>query len=358
LFHPLLKGAEYLFHCLSSARKSLYRSGILESVRPSVPVISIGNLTAGGTGKTPLVIALLKEFMRRGHHPLLLSRGYRSDRPWCLNVVSDGRRVLLPAEVSGDEQALILRETASPSGSPAAIACRDRASAAKYGVAKMGTDIVLLDDAFQYWKLERDLDIVIVDCTDPFGRMGLLPIGRLREPFSMISRAHIVVLSRTDMPGAVSTDVLARVIGKYNSGCEIFCSRHEISSATIYPGKVRVESAQLKGSKGFLFCGIGNPGSFEFAAESIGIEISGKRFFPDHHRYSAEDFREVIKSAGDSYIVTTAKDLINLPLGYEEMMQGRCTLAVLELSMSIDMKRLARTLEIRGFINEETVKAK
>lgn len=350
----LRKIPEYLFNCAASLKKSLYRSGLLATVRAPIPVVSVGNLTAGGTGKTPLVIALAQLLVSRGHRPVLLSRGYRSARPWCLNLVNDGRRTLLPKDVSGDESELIIRRL----GDLPVIVCKDRARGALYGAAKLGCTVALLDDAFQYWKLERDADIVVVDATDPFGRQALLPLGRLREPFSMISRAQAAVISRADLPQALPPESIERVIRRYNPECEILFSSHCFEHVLWLPRNQRKPVESLAGQRVFAFCGIGNPESFRQMLQDAGMDLQDFRIFSDHHPYTPEEIGLLMDQAGSLPLVTTAKDYANLTscLDSPEIGERKYSLCVMELTLRIDMRILENLLERVGVFDGQNTK--
>jgi tetraacyldisaccharide 4'-kinase len=308
--HPF----ELLYYFGSSAKKHY---SLKHRQRLPHRVVSIGNITAGGTGKTPAAVALAEEAKRRGLYPVILTRGYRG-RAKGPCFVTKGKGPLLSVDDAGDE-ALLMAERLD--GVPV-VKGRDRYEAGRYALAHIdheGEVLFILDDGFQHWRLYRDKDIVLIDTLNPFGNRVLLPFGRLREPLGSLGRADIIVLSRSgrgeqDRQGRPCVDALVREIRSYNTKARIFQAEHMPVSCRLLSGDKRPPE-WLFGKKVFGLSAIGNPLSFEKTVLSLGAQFLGRRMFRDHHRYSSSDVARVLKGAqksGAEWIVTTEKDIIKL----------------------------------------------
>ena len=290
-------------------------------------VISIGNLTLGGTGKTPATIALAEEAREIGFKPCILTRGYRGRaRGPCF--VSRGERPVLDAYQAGDE-ALLMAEKLK--GVPI-VKGKDRYKAGMFALSSLSPalcpDLFILDDGFQHWGLFRDKDILLIDSTNPFGNRRLLPLGSLREPISEISRADLIVITKTDktriqnsefriLPttrGKSEVNSLIEEIRQYNTKASIFFAEH-MPSKFIKANGDKIPFELTKNKRFFGFCGIGNPQSFRKTLLSADIELTGVKPFRDHYRYSQRDIQEIIRNAkgyNSDWIVTTEKDIMRL----------------------------------------------
>lgn len=264
-----------------------------EIVRPPVPVVSVGNLTVGGTGKTPMV-EWMSRYLREHHvRVAILSRGYRA--------AADGR----------NDEALEL-ELALPDVPHLQNA--DRAASAAVAVEELATQLLLLDDGFQHRRLARDLDIVLLDASEPFGFDHVLPRGTLREPATGLRRAGVVVLSRADMlDPAGRAAVRARVATL--SPDAAWCEVEHRPAALLASDGTRDGISMLTGQTVAAFCGIGNPAGFRHTLQQLGCSVAVWREFPDHHAYTREDvtaIAELARGARASLIVCTRKDLVKL----------------------------------------------
>jgi tetraacyldisaccharide 4'-kinase len=272
-------------------------------VRLPVPVVSVGNLTIGGSGKTPLVIELARIFTDLGCRVGVLSRGYGGEEPDEPVIVSDGERVRCADPVrAGDEPVLIALRVPKA----AVVVCRSRSRAGRHAIDALGCDLLLLDDGFQHLALQRDLDIVVFRSAKPFGNGKLLPRGPLREPFSALSRAHLLVEIARDGSAAGSGDAPAPEIAPEIPRIRA-AIRPEVLKTLWAPGELP-DPAQ---SRIYCFSGIGSPEGFERSVEGLGGEISGRARFPDHEAYSPEKVTAVwnrAREAGADLIVTTEKD--------------------------------------------------
>lgn len=278
-------------------------------------VVSIGNITYGGTGKTPAAIALANEAKRRGFHPCVLTRGYRGKAKGpCF--VSMGEGPLLDEYRAGDE-ALLLAEKLK--GIPV-VKGKNRYEAGMFALRSLlpalRPDLFILDDGFQHWSLHRDKDILLIDSLSPFGNRRLLPLGPLREPLGALDRADIIVITKTDKAGRRidKGNGLIEEIKKYNARAPIFLTAHRPSAFITMKGDVfSIEWSRNKNF--FAFCGIGNPRSFSDTLSAAGVKITGLRHFRDHYRYSAGDIKAITgeaKTKGAEWIVTTEKDIMRL----------------------------------------------
>lgn len=276
-----------------------------EPFEVGVPVISVGNLTTGGTGKTPVVAFLANWFCDAGAKVGLLSRGYKS-----LDSQANDEKLVLDQLCPGVPQWL------NP----------DRVLSSKRAVVD-GCNLLILDDAFQHRRVHRDLDIVLVDATNPWGYGHCLPRGLLREPIANIERADLVVVTRTDQVSAEElTAIRADLVRRNHIGTVIevtFRPSQLINSA----GETKTLS-EVAGQRVFGFCGIGNPESFERTLRQLGSEVVGFQSFPDHHHFTTDDLTRIgerAKSTNADVLLTTHKDLVKI---HETELRGRLLWAV------------------------------
>lgn len=316
------KTGDRLVLSLLGGLEKLYTKGVLKkrakdsalAVKADIPVISVGNLTAGGTGKTPCIIKMAELFLKKGVRPAVVTRGYRGKLEKTGGVVSDMSGLLLSEEEAGDEPFMMASRLP---GVPVLVG-RNRILSAEKAVA-MGADVILMDDGFQYWKLKRDLDIVLIDATNPFGYGHVLPRGLLREPLDALKRAGVFVLTKTNQ---VTKDKLAEIIEdlkKENPEAPILYSTHRpsglLEASSWKRGTHGSDFSEMKGQKAFLFSGIGNPAAFRKTAEEAGLAVAGEEHFEDHHKYAWMDMEQVERKARDSgasILVTTEKDIVKI----------------------------------------------
>jgi tetraacyldisaccharide 4'-kinase len=296
------------YGAVSHLRSRAYRVGILRQQRLKGVVISVGNLTTGGTGKTPMVLWIAQHLLAEGKSAGILTRGYRGES----GATSDEVRLL---------QARLGARVAFGVGA-------DRFARGRE-LAKRGVEWYVLDDGFQHLQLARDVDIVLVDATNPFGGGHLLPAGRLREPRTALSRADIIVITRSDHAPAVEAAI------RRDSDAPIFYARAQLESVRAFRGEYPgTEGAEVRAQKLFAFSGIGNPAGFRADLREWGFEITGYKVFPDHHPYTAQDVRAIeaeARSAGASGIICTEKDIFNLagvPLPALDLYYGQISLHV------------------------------
>jgi len=283
------------------------KTGLISQTRAGVPVVAIGNLTVGGTGKTTAVMAVARQLQAAGLRPAVLSRGYRGRGT---GVVSDGRRVLMTAQQSGDEPWLLAQHLP---GVPVLVG-KDRRRTAALATAQLGANVLVLDDGFQYWRLHKDLELVLVDALNPFDNGRVLPAGMLREPIGHLHRAQAVWVTHADLADEGTIGEAAARIGRTCPGMEITLTRHgPVRLRQVGGGEVELEV--LRGARVVALSGIGNPASFEATLERLGAEVVPARF-PDHHQYRPQELQTVALQAietGAAALVTTEKDEVRLP---------------------------------------------
>lgn len=301
-----------LYGAAARARLRLYRSGLLKSEWVGAPVVSVGNLTAGGTGKTPLVEWAARALAREGLRACVLTRGYgRADESKRV-LASDGARVLAEVAECGDEPRLLAERLL---GAASVVCDRDRVAAARWARAELGAEVFVLDDGFQHLRIARDLDIVTLDATAPWGGGAMLPRGRLREPASGLARADCVVITRSEL--AADLEDLRREVVRVGGGrAAVFTSRVRTKGLTCLTGEAGAEADVEPGSVSVgAFCAVGNPGAFFEHLRRDGFGVCYTRAFPDHHVYTRADVEAVARVAagrGARALLTTAKDAVKL----------------------------------------------
>jgi len=289
-------------------RHTLYALRILKRNRLSCAVISVGNITLGGTGKTPAVVQIAELLLRQHAHPLVVSRGYGREDEKIVRVVSDGTALLVDARTGGDEPVLI----ASKLSTVPVVVGRDRYRAALAACSIFQPDVVLLDDGFQHLQLQRTLDIVLIDARDPFGNGKLFPAGILREPIQALRRAHAVLITGVE-DGTDLTQLKHIIWGATRA--PIFTSRQvPVDLIDCISGETKPLST-LRGSRILAFSGIARPASFAGLLRSLDAVLENECIYPDHYTFTRSDLAQVYKLAADhkvSMIITTEKDAVRL----------------------------------------------
>jgi tetraacyldisaccharide 4'-kinase len=287
------------------ARSLFYSLRLLKTKKLPCPVISIGNITVGGTGKTPLVMTLARGLRDRGISVAILSRGYKRTQT-SEPVVSDGNSIFLSSEESGDEPFLMAQGC---QGVPVLVG-KNRFTNGRIALQQFGVKGLLLDDGYQHLPLHRDLDILLIDSHIGFGDQHLLPRGILREPLSHLRRAHLFLLTKAD--DLETSRPLEKQIHEIHPGAQVFHSRYQPTSL-VGPRGEHEELYALRGKKILALSGIANPDSFSSLLRRCEIEIVGEAVFPDHHSYGPKDLSSIDeKSKGVDWIVTTEKDMLKL----------------------------------------------
>jgi tetraacyldisaccharide 4'-kinase len=287
------------------ARSLFYSVRLLKTKMLPCPVISVGNITVGGTGKTPLVIALARGLMARGISVAILSRGYKGTQA-SGPVVGDGKSIFLSPEESGDEPFLMAQMC---KGVPVLVG-KNRFVNGRIALQRFGMKGLLLDDGYQHLRLHRDLDILLIDSHIGFGDHHLLPRGILREPLSHLCRAHLFILTKVD--DLETSRPLEKKIHEIHPGAQVFHSHYQPMSLVDSKGE-QEELNSLKGKKILALSGIANPDAFSSLLRKCEMEIASEAIFPDHHFYLPKDLSFIKeKSKGVDWIVTTEKDMLKL----------------------------------------------
>src|SRR5256714_2368802 len=303
-----------LYGALVRTRLGLYRSGFLKTQTVGAPVISVGNITAGGTGKTPLVEWAARALAREGRRACVLTRGYGRADEGRRVVASDGGRVLADVEECGDEPRLLAE---SLLGEASVVCDRDRVAAALWARENLRAEVFVLDDGFQHLRIGRDLDIVAVDASEPWGGGHMLPRGRQPEPPAGLARADGVVITRADMAEDLE-GLRAEVLRLTGGRAAVVASRlrtrglRPLDSPPV--SKVDLEKPAVPQPVG-AFCAVGNPRAFFAHLRADGFELAHTRSFPDHHVFTRSDVDSVAREAernGARALLTTAKDAVKL----------------------------------------------
>lgn len=328
VYAAVLQALSAVFSALTQTRLWLYRHRILHDQPLGCLVVVVGNLTVGGTGKTPVVEKFARALRDRGRRVAILSRGYKSKTPplwrrgwnWLTHasappprVVSDGQTVLLDSEEAGDEPFMLARNLPGV----VVLVDKDRVKAGAYAIKRFGCDTLVLDDGFQYLPLKGSLNLLLVDKTNPFGNGHLLPRGILREPIKHLRRANYIFLTKSD--GRRDPEIEA-LFARYNPNADVIECAHR--PQYLHRFGVPFDSAERREPLSFLrgrrigaFCGIAAPESFENFLRDLGADVRFSRRFLDHYRFGPEDLDSVFAEArakGVECVVTTEKDAVRL----------------------------------------------
>ena len=289
-------------------RSALYRNGIFKTQSAGVPVISVGNITTGGTGKTPLVEWIAGQLAAR-HRVCVLTRGYGRANPSKRIVVSDGEQIVAGTPQSGDEAMMLAQ---SLMGKAAVVCDADRAGGANWAIENLNPDVLILDDGFQHVRIGRDLDIVTLDATNPWGNDRLLPAGILREPVKSLSRADCIVVTRT--ADAIEEGLKERI--RQATDAPTFGSKTVIRRIrTLDSLENATDEETLRKQPIAAFCALGNPNAFFQQLRDEGFGLRRTEAFRDHHKYSQTEIDRLSREAADAgaqALITTAKDAVKL----------------------------------------------
>lgn len=328
IYAYFLRLLSQLFSMVVQLRLFLYKNRVLKNQPLGCLVVVVGNLTVGGTGKTPVVEKLARTFAERGRKVAILSRGYKSKPEpfykvcWRLlthieapppKVVSNEKKVLLDSESAGDEPYML---AINLPGIPVIID-KDRVKAGSYAIKRFGVDTLILDDGFQYMALKGQLNLLLIDKANPFGNRQLLPRGILREPIKHLHRASYIFLTKSE---GQPDDALKSLIKQYNPGAEIIECAHQPRFLQEVNSDCRRELSFLEGKRIGAFSAIATPESFESLLREFKAQLVYNRRFLDHHRFSLEelsDFFRQAKEADLEMVVTTEKDAVRIPEDFD-----------------------------------------
>ena len=300
LIKSTLSAFTYPYSAVLNTREFLYKNSVFKSTRLPVKVISIGNITTGGTGKTPLVEFIARYLLEKNKKVAILSRGYGGNNP--LQKNND----------NVNDECLILKENLRE---VPVLAGKDRVSNGKKAIREFGVDCLLLDDGFQHLKLKRDLDIVVIDSLNPFGGENLIPRGSLREPLRNLGRAGLFIISHCNQSKEKTIKSIYTKLNHVNNDAPVCESIHwPVHIENITDGSI-LGPEWLKGKRIYGLSAIGNPESFTYTLKELGADLIKHRKFHDHHNYNREEIGDVVYEAkllGVDAIVVTQKDIVKI----------------------------------------------
>jgi tetraacyldisaccharide 4'-kinase len=288
-----LRGAGFGYSAAVRWRNFRYDTGRLSTERVDVPVVSVGNMTLGGTGKTPMVEWLARWYRARGVRVVLVSRGYGAEQG------------------AANDEALELEQRLPDVPH---VQNPDRVGAARMAIEEFESELVILDDGFQHRRLARDLDLVLIDALEPFGFEHVFPRGTLREPLSGLARAQVIALSRSDAVSAEDRSAIEKRVRRYAPAATWIEVAHPPRGLANAAGQ-HAPVDTIAGRRVAAFCGIGNPSGFRHTLASVGADVAALREFPDHHAYTREDVESLSHWAASlavEAVICTAKDLVKL----------------------------------------------
>jgi len=302
---PFLIPMSWLYGFTILLRNQLYNLGWIKITSFDKPIISVGNITLGGSGKTPLVIYIAQLILKNGKNPGIISRGY-GRKSNGIQIVHDGKELLIDVDVAGDEPYLMAQVLEKVP----VVVCENRSRGIRQLLDYYSVNVVIMDDAFQHRKVNRDLNIVTISANEKHGNYWLIPKGNLREPLKNMKRANLVIYTKTENYN--TPDIHTKIQQNYkgtiiNSSLEVVLMQYNTSGyhKTPAPNKPL-----------FAFCGIAEPDSFINYALKLGLKIEGRKWFRDHQDYNKtviKQLSEQIRKSSSKYVVTTEKDLIKLP---------------------------------------------
>ena len=314
----------WIYARIADLRNTLYEVGAFSSEALGAPTVSVGNITVGGTGKTPLVAFVARALAEQGEKVCILTRGYGRENPRERVLVSDGESILADARKAGDEPLELAKKLL---GKAIVVADADRVAAAKWALENFPVRAFVLDDGFQHRRARRDLDIVLLDATNPFGNLQTLPFGILREPLENLRRADAIVITRADLVDESRISNLKSQISKYNPECPVFTAANKTSNLVALEDFLSntepitdhrpptTDHRSPLTDRCLAFCALGNPDNFFEQLRREGYSLAATQHFPDHHRYTPYDIAKIELEARQTdaqILLTTAKDAVKL----------------------------------------------
>lgn len=315
----LLWALSLVYGAAALLRRWLFDMGVLKSFQLPAKVVCIGNLTTGGTGKTPAVLLAAQTLRRRNHPVAILSRGYGRGKASgeVLTLLDDQ----VPHwSVCGDEP-WMMHQALAGTNVPILVST-DRTKAGREAVTYYHSKVVILDDGFQHMRLRRDLDIVLLNASDPFGGDALLPLGNLREPLSALARAGLVVLTHADLVDEEKLERIRARVREFNAKAPILEAAHKADFLLDLRASKKVKLNSLEGRKIVALSALGDPASFEAQLERSGAVIDQRWRYPDHHAFRVRELRSIERLRQDRPIVTTFKDVVRLPKDWRDELSG------------------------------------
>ena len=328
-------------------RRIFYKKAVLKSKRLPCPIISIGNITVGGTGKTPMTIYVAQVVKQLGYKVAIISRGYKGKAEKVGGIVSDGRVLLMTPEIAGDEPYMMANRLKDVP----VIVGKNRFKAGWLAIRKFDPDVIVLDDGFQHLKLQRDLDLVLLDYRKPFGNGHLLPRGVMREPASALLCANAIILTRSDTVNDNETSSSPKKLRPHERKKPVYRTFHHPFVYKIINGEkkifeknmqaaLRQNSDCIKGRTVFAFSGLADNHNFRQTVKSLKCNVSGYMEFPDHHSYSDRDLKDISAAAKRSMsecLITTEKDYVRI--AHKIDWPGDLFVIGIEIDFGADKKR-------------------
>ncbi|MCK5595296.1 tetraacyldisaccharide 4'-kinase [bacterium] len=287
----------------------MYSKNLLKKRKLSSKVISIGGITLGGVGKTPIVELLVNMLIEKGKKIAVLSRGYGRVGKSDIKLVSDGKEILCDVKEAGDEPCLLAKNLKST----VVFVGRNRYETGKIAEEKLNIDTVVLDDGFQHWRLHRDINIVAINASSPFGNGYVFPRGNLREPYGCLKRADCFIITKADMIRDI--EIIKKKLLDINSSAQVITTIYKPVCLENIAGKEQLDIECIKGEKVIALSSLGDPISFENTLEQVGAKIVEKLRYPDHYWYSKDDMYNIRarqKALNAKFIITTQKDAMRL----------------------------------------------
>ena len=315
----ILYAFSLVYEQLVNIKLLAYKIGLSSRQELKCYVISLGNITVGGTGKTPTAQKLARDIRDMGYRVVILNRGYRAKWHGEVGIVSDGKQLHMDAAEAGDEAYMLAKHLPNV---PVLIGAQ-RAVTGQYAIEHFGAEVAILDDGYQHWQLVRDMDILLVDAVNVFGNGHLLPRGTLRESMSHISRADVCLMTKVDQAAEGSCEYIRETVHKYNEDAQIVESIHQprcfipLADWYIDLAGEGVDVNHIKGKRVMAVSAIGNPASFERTLKDLGAVIIESLRYPDHHEYTMAEMQDVLQQAdaqGAEAIVITEKDAVKIPV--------------------------------------------
>lgn len=325
LFRPI----GMLYALLMRLREIFFKTNIFKRHAIDVPIVSVGNLVLGGSGKTPVVIYLAKLFIKHGYKTAVVSRGYGGTASRRVNIVSDGKRILLSSKESGDEPRFIAETVPEVM----VVTGKKRVYPCNYAVNNLNCDVIILDDGFQHMAVSRDLDLVLFNGADLYSNMHVFPGGMLREPFSALNRADCFLITNCSKENYDKVRTFSKHLENVWSDKPVY--RSNFLPQCFVDREGNTFPLDLKSTKVFAFCGIASPSRFNKTLEDLSINIVAFKSFQDHKRYSEDAIRKIENLAhqyGAEILLTTEKDMVKLA-------ECTTTLPIYALSMNVTFER-------------------
>lgn len=311
LCHLVLIPLSFLWSCFYGLRRFLFSYKLLESHAFQVPIISVGNLTFGGTGKTPFILWLASQYERSGRKVVVLSRGYKSELEDSFGVLESQRRLGFNPEKYGDEAVLMARKL----NSTVIIVGKKRADNLNFFFHRYRPDVVILDDGHQHLRIQRELDIVLFDATLPLEKLQVAPLGHMRESFAALQTGSVIIISKADQVSREKINLLKGKITPHISSdaCIVEMTYRPKGFYNSHYSRV-FDSSELRGKKVIALAAIGSPKFFFESLRSLGLSVIDEVTFADHHSFDEDDLEIILEKAKkeSAYIITTEKDMVKL----------------------------------------------